>query len=78
MTGFKDNSRLSIQLHSQQQKNANRAHVWPSKGRFRKLNVMVDLNLVEDVPFIVLKACVLHSFCLSNEDDDEFLDPHQQ
>ena len=49
------------------------------KGRFKKLKVMMDLDLVEDIPLIVITACVLHNFCLLNEEDvDEFLDPHQE
>ena len=49
------------------------------KGRFRKLKVMMDLDLVEDVPLLVKTACVLHNFCLLNEDDVvQFLDPHQE
>ena len=39
----------------------------------------MDLDLVEDIPLIVITACVLHNFCLLNEEYvDEFLDPHQE
>ena len=45
------------------------------KGRFRKLKVMMDIDKVEDIPLLVTSACVLHNFCLLNEDDmDMFLD----
>jgi hypothetical protein len=45
------------------------------KGRFRKLKVMMDIDKVEDIPLIVTSACVLHNFCLVNEDNiDMFLD----
>ncbi len=39
------------------------------KGRFRKLKVMMDIDQVEDIPLIVTSACVLHNFCLLNEDN---------
>ena len=36
----------------------------------------MDLDLVEDFLLIVIAACVLHNFCMLNEDDvDDFLDP---
>ena len=50
------------------------------KGRFRKLKVMMDVDKVEDIPLLVTSACVLHNFCLMNEDNVEmFLDlDHEQ
>ncbi len=45
------------------------------KGRFRKLKVIMDIDKVEDIPLIVTSACVLHNFCLLNEDNmNMFLD----
>ena len=45
------------------------------KGRFRKLKVMIDIDRVQDIPLLVISACVLHNFCLLNEDDVEmFMD----
>lgn len=45
------------------------------KGRFRKLKVMMDIDKVEDIPLLVTSACVLHNFCLLNEDNiDMFLE----
>jgi hypothetical protein len=36
---------------------------------------MMDIDKVEDIPLIVTSACVLHNFCLVNEDNiDMFLD----
>ena len=48
------------------------------KGRFRKLKVL-DSDLVEDIPLIVIAACVLHNFCMLNKDDvDDFLDSQHE
>ena len=45
------------------------------KGRFWKLKVMMDIDKVEDIPLLVTSACVLHNFCLLNEDNvDVFLE----
>ena len=45
------------------------------KDRFRKLKVMMDIDKVEDIPLLVTSACVLHNFCLLNEDNvDMFLE----
>ena len=39
----------------------------------------MGLDLVEDIPLIVIAACVLHNFCMLNEDDvDDFLDPQHE
>ena len=42
------------------------------KGRFRKLKVIMDIDKVEDIPLLVISACVLHNICLLNESDLEF------
>lgn len=84
MTGFKDNGRLSREqncfnfiLSSKRMKIEHTFGLF--KGRFCKLKVMMDLDLVEDIPLIVISACVLHNFCMLNEDDvDEFLDPQHE
>ena len=84
VTGFKDNGRLNREqqrfnfiLSSKRMKIEHTFGLF--KGRFRKLKVMMDLDLLEDIPLIVITACVLHNFCLLNEEDvDELLDPHQE
>ena len=38
----------------------------------------MDLDLVEDVPLLVITACVFHNFCLFNEDVADFLDPCEE
>ena len=84
ITGFKDNGRLSREqnrfnfiLFSKRIKVEHTIGLL--KGRFRKLKVFMDLDLVEDIPLIVIAACVLHNFCMLNEDDvDDFLDPQHE
>jgi hypothetical protein len=45
------------------------------KGWFRKFKVMIDIDRVEDIPLLVISACVLHNICLLNEEEVEmFLD----
>ena len=35
--------------------------------------------MVEDIPLIVIAACVLHNFCMLNKDDvDDFLDSQHE
>ncbi|CAC5414120.1 unnamed protein product [Mytilus coruscus] len=44
------------------------------KGRFRKLKMM-DIDIVQDIPELVVAACTLHNICCENEDDvEEFLE----
>jgi hypothetical protein len=80
VTGFKNNGKLT---REQRQFNyflsSTRMKIEHTfgllKGRFRKLKVMMDIDKVEDIPLIVTSACVLHNFCLLNEDNiDMFLD----
>ena len=80
VTGFKNNGKLT---REQKQFNyllsSTRMKIEHTfgllKGRFRKLKVMMDIDKVEDIPLIVTSACVLHNFCLVNEDNiDMFLD----
>ena len=45
------------------------------KNRFRKLKTSMLKQKIEDVPVVVVAACVLHNTCLMNEDDiDDSLD----
>ncbi len=80
VTGFKNNGKLT---REQRQFNyflsSTRMKIEHTfgllKGRFRELKVMMDIDKVEDIPLIVTSACVLHNFCLLNEDNiDMFLD----
>lgn len=80
ITGFKNNGKLTRQQqHFNYRLSSKRMKIEHTfgllKGRFRKLKVMMDIDRVEDIPLLVTSACVLHNFCLLNEDDVEmFLD----
>lgn len=85
MTGFKNNGKLTReQRHFNYRLSSTRMKIEHTfgllKGRFRKLKVMMDVDKVEDIPLLVTSACVLHNFCLINEDNVEmFLDlDHEQ
>ena len=39
-----------------------------SKGRFRKLITLMDTDKLEDIPEIVICACVLHNICIAEHD----------
>ena len=44
------------------------------KSRFRRLKY-VDIDRLEDLPYIFLAACTLHNICtMSDNDVDDFLD----
>ena len=69
VTGFKDNGllnreqqRFNFILSSKIMKIEHTFGLF--KGRFRKDKVIMDLDLVEDIPLIVITACVVHNFCL--------------
>lgn len=76
MTPYKDNGHLTEQqktynyLHSSTRMVIEQAFAL-LKGRFRRLKY-VDIDKVDDIPKIVIVACVLHNICLCNE--DSFLD----
>lgn len=76
MTPYKDNGHLTEQqktynhLHSSTRMVIERAFAL-LKGRFRRLKY-VDIDKVDDIPKIVIVACVLHNVSLCNE--DSFLD----
>ena len=46
------------------------------KGRFRKLKTQMEVDKIEDAPVIIVAACVLHNFCLMDDEDDieDFID----
>ena len=80
LTPYRDTGRLTRQrlrynfLHSSTRMVVERSLAL-LKGRFRKLKTSMLKERIQDVPVIVVAACVLHNICLMTEDDiDDFLD----
>lgn len=80
LTPYRDTGRLTRQqlrynfLHSSTRMVVERSLAL-LKGRFRKLKTSMLKQRIQDVPVIVVAACVLHNICLMTEDDiDDFLD----
>ena len=44
------------------------------KGRFRKLKTLTDIDKLEDIPEIVICACVLHNIFIAELDIEGFLE----
>ena len=44
------------------------------KGRFRKLKTLMAVDKLDDVPEIVVCACILHNICIVDDDIEDFLD----
>lgn len=80
LTPYKDTGRLTRQqqhynfIHSSTRMVVERSLAL-LKNRFRKLKTSMLKQKIEDIPVVVVAACVLHNTCLMNEDDiDDFLD----
>ena len=79
MIPYRDNGHLTVKqknynfLHSSTRMAIERAFAL-LKGRFRRLKY-VDIDRLEDLPYIILAACTLHNICtMSDNDVDDFLD----
>lgn len=79
MTPYRDNGHLTAKqnnysfLHFSTRMVIERAFAL-LKGRFRGLKC-VDIDRLEDIPYIILAACTLHNICImSDKDEDDFLD----
>ena len=81
MTGFKGNGHLTAQQKRFTNRLSSKQMVIERgidllKKRFRKLNVMVDIDRIRFLPKLVIAACILHNFCIySNDELDDFLQP---
>ena len=74
LTPYKDNGHLTRQqsrynfIHSSTRMVVERSLAL-LKGRFRKLKTSMVKQRIQDVPEIVVAACVLHNICMMTEDD---------
>jgi len=79
LTPFRDNGHLTAQ-----QRRYNTAHsstrmvversIGLLKNRFRKLKTMMDIDKIDDIPEIIVSACILHNICIIEDDIEDFLD----
>ena len=45
------------------------------KNRFRKLKTMMDIDKIDDIPEIIVSACILlHNICIIEDGIEDFLD----
>ena len=79
LTPFRDNGHLTAK-----QRRYNTAHsstrmvversIGLLKNRFRKLKTMMDIDKTDDLPEIIVSACILHNICIIEDDINDFLD----
>lgn len=80
LTPFRDNGHLTGPERNYNLKHAKTRQIIERafgllKGRWRRLK-FIDMENVDEIPFLVTAACVLHNFCLLVDDGgiDEFLE----
>lgn len=79
LTPFRDNGHLTAQqrrynfAHSSTRMVVERS-IGLLKNRFRKLKTMMDIDKTDDIPEVIVSACILHNICIIEDDIDDFLD----
>ena len=79
LTPFRDNRHLTAQqrqystAHSSSRMVVERS-IGLCKNRFRKLKTMMDVDKIDEIPEILVSACILHNICTIEDDIDDFLD----